>query len=108
MAKQSGSAVMLLAVIIGALSFAGLIASAVFRFGGKRRRGRAPPVRGEVRPIWDLDRDLERSERPLPFPVAAVHRPDIGVPLELHEADDPGEQDRIAQMMGRLARSAQN
>jgi hypothetical protein len=106
MAKQSGSAVMLLAVIVGALSVAGLIASAVFRVGGRRRRSRSdiPP---EVRPTWDLDRDLKRSAPPLPFPASAIHRPNIGAPLELQEADDPDERDRIEQMLERLARSAQ-
>jgi hypothetical protein len=106
MAKQSGSAVMLLAVIVGALSVAGLIASAVFRVGGRRRRSRSdiPP---EVRPTWDLDRDLKRSAPPLPFPASAIHRPNIGAPLELQEADDADERDRIEQMLERLARSAQ-
>jgi len=106
MAKQSGSAVMLLAVIVGALSVAGLIASAVFRAGGRRRRSRSdiPP---EVRPTWDLDRDLKRSAPPLPFPASAIHRPNIGAPLELQEADDADERNRIEQMLQRLARSAQ-
>jgi hypothetical protein len=107
MTKQSDSAVMLLAVIVGALSVAGLVASAVFRFGRPRRDRR--DVGAEVRQIWDLDRDLRHSGRPqpLPFPAAAAHRPNIGAPLELQEADDPDEQDRIAQMLTRLARSAQ-
>ncbi len=108
MAKQSGSATMLLAVMIGALSIAGLAASAIFRFGGKRRRGR-DDLRGEVRPIWDLDRDFRRSDRPLPFPASAVRRPNIGVPLELEEADDAdADRDRIEQMLARLARSTQS
>jgi hypothetical protein len=105
-AKQSGSAMMLLAVIVGALSVAGLAASAIFRFGGKRRRGREE-VRGEPRPIWDLDRDFRRGDRPLPFPASVV-RPNIGAPLELQEADDAGDRDRIEQMLARLARSAQS
>jgi hypothetical protein len=106
MAKQSGSAVMLLAVIVGALSVAGLIASAVFRVGGRRRRSRSDIPR-EVRPTWDLDRDLKRSAPPLPFPASAIHRPNIGAPLELQEAVDSDERDRIEQMLERLARSAQ-
>jgi hypothetical protein len=104
-AKQSGSAMMLLVVIVGALSVAGLAASAIFRFGGKRRRGREE-VGGEPRPIWDLDRDFRRNDRPLPFPASVV-RPNIGAPLELQEADDAGDRDRIEQMLARLARSAQ-
>jgi hypothetical protein len=107
MAKQSGSAMMLLAVVVGALSVAGLAASAIFRFGGKRRRGRED-IRGEVRPIWDLDRDFRRGDRPLPFPASAVRRPNIGVPLELQEADDADDRDRIEQMLARLARSTQS
>jgi hypothetical protein len=107
MTKQSDSAVMLIAVIVGALSVAGLVASAVFRFGKPRRdRGN---VGADVRQIWDTDRDLSRGARPqpLPFSTATVHRPNIGAPLELQEVDDPDEQDRIAQMLTRLARSAQ-
>ena len=107
MAKQSGSAMMLLVVMVGALSVAGLVASAMFRFGGKRRRG-DEDVRGEVRPIWDLDRDFRRSDRPLPFPASAARRPNIGMPLELEEADDSADRDRIEQMLARLARSAQS
>lgn len=109
MAKQSGSAVMLLAVVVGALSIAGLIASAVFRVGGRRRRGGSDIPR-EVRPTWDLDRDLKRSAPPLPFPASAIHRPNIGAPLELQEAQEThesDERDRIEQVLQRLARSAQ-
>jgi len=107
MAKQSGSAVMLLAVIIGALAVAGLIASMVFRVGRKRRRRRAGVPR-EVRPVfWDLGRNLGRRA-PLPFPASAVHRPNIGAPLELQETDDSADRDRIEQMLERLARSAQS
>jgi flagellar basal body-associated protein FliL len=106
MAKQSGSAVMLLAVIIGALAVAGLIASMVFRVGRKRRRRRAGVPR-EVRPVWDIDRNLRRRA-PLPFPASAVHRPNIGAPLELQETNDSADRDRIEQMLERLARSAQS
>ena len=105
MAKQSGSIVMLLAVIVGALSVAGLIASMVFRSGSKRRP-RAPTLE-EVRPIWDLDRELKRRRAPQPIPATAIQRPNIGAPLELQEADDSEERDRIEQMLERLARSAQ-
>ncbi len=105
MAKQSGSIVMLLAVIVGALSVAGLIASMVFRSGSKRRP-RSPTLE-EVRPIWDLDRELKRRRAPQPIPATAIQRPNIGAPLELQEADDSEERDRIEQMLERLARSAQ-
>jgi hypothetical protein len=118
MTKQSGSFVMLLAVIVGALSVAGLVASMVFRSGSKRRK---PPLTLEqVRPVWDLDRELKRRRAPSPFPTAAVTRPSIGLPLELQEAqqahreqeayretDEFDDRDRIAQMLSRLAKSAQ-
>jgi hypothetical protein len=103
---------MLLAVIVGALSVAGLIASMVFRSGSKRR-ARAPTLE-EVRPVWDFDRDLKRRRAPSAFPAEAVNRPNIGAPLELQEAQataqatsESSERDRIAQMLERLARSAQ-
>jgi len=108
MAKQSGSIVMLLAVVVGALSVAGLVASMVFRSGSKRRP-RAPTLE-DVRPVWDLDRDLKRRRAPVPFPATAIQRPNIGAPLELQEAEETnesGERDRIEQMLERLARSAQ-
>ena len=36
---------MLLIAILGALALAGLLGSAIFRFGGPRRTGRAPVAR---------------------------------------------------------------
>lgn len=105
LAKQSHSALMLLIVIVGALSFAGLVASAIVRFGGKRRHDRRE-IRGDRRPIWDLERG--DRPRPLPFPAEAARRPNIGAPRELRVADDADDQDRIAQMLARLARSAQS
>jgi hypothetical protein len=104
--KQSGSAMMLLAIVVGALSVAGLVASVVFS-SGKRRRGRKS-FGGEALPIWDIDRDLKRGDRPLPFPRQAAARPNIGAPRELNEPDDLDDRDRIEQMLARLARSAQN
>jgi hypothetical protein len=78
----------------------------VFRVGRKRRRRRAGVPR-EVRPVWDIDRNLRRRA-PLPFPASAVHRPNIGAPLELQETNDSADRDRIEQMLERLARSAQS
>jgi hypothetical protein len=106
-AKQSNSAMMLLAIIVGAFSVAGLVASVVFRTSGKRRRGRKS-FGGDALPIWDLDRDLKRGDRPLPFPRSAAARPNIGAPRELDEPDDLDDRDRIEQMLARLARSTQN
>jgi hypothetical protein len=107
LAKQSNSAMMLLAIIVGALSVAGLVASVVFRTSGKRRRGRKS-FGSDALPIWDIDRDLKRGDRPLPFPRSAAARPNIGAPRELDEPDDLDDRDRIEQMLARLARSTQN
>jgi hypothetical protein len=104
MTKKSNSALMLLIVIVGALSFAGLVASAIVRFGGKRQQGRKRVRRGH-RWAWDQERS---GRRPLPFPLDAVRRPNIGLPRELQVAEDTGEGDRITQMMARLARSVQH
>lgn len=105
MTKKSNSALMLLIVIVGALLFAGLVASAIVRFGGKRRQGRERVRRGH-RWAWDQERSGRR--RPSPFPFDAVRRPNIGLPRELQVAEDTDEGDRITQMMARLARSVQH
>ena len=97
-AKQSSSTQMLLIVIVGALSVAGLAASAV-GFGG-RRKTRARPIEGERRAIWQT----ALADAPLSSPFPAAARPHLGLPKELHEGDDP--DDRIAEMLVRLARSA--
>jgi hypothetical protein len=104
MTKKSNSALMLLLVIVGALSFAGLVASAIVRFGGKRQQG-AKRVRRGHRWTWDQERGGRRQ--PSPFPFDAVRRPNIGLPRELQVAEDTDQGDRITQMMARLARSAQ-
>jgi hypothetical protein len=56
-AKQSGAAHMLLIVILGALSIAGLIGSAVLRFGGTRPVGRRD-MRGDPRAADDPSRRI--------------------------------------------------
>jgi hypothetical protein len=98
-AKQSSSTQMLIIAIVGALSVAGLAASAV-GFGGWRK-GRPRAIEGERHDIWETTPN--EGSRSLPFPAAS--RPPIGLPKELHEADDP--DDKIAEMLVRLARSAQ-
>jgi hypothetical protein len=55
--KQSGSAHMLLIVILGALSIAGLIGSAVLRFGGARPVG-GRDLRGDPRAADDPNRRI--------------------------------------------------
>ena len=101
--KPSGSIQMLLIVIVGALSFAGLIGSAIFRFGSMRRAGRRQ-IRGDRRAIWDaVDND---RPSPTAYPAADVSMRRVDIPLKPREADDPN--DRIAEMLARLSRSAAN
>jgi hypothetical protein len=103
--RQSGSTQMLIIAIVGALSVAGLAASAV-GYGG-RRKLRLDDIeleadnRGDRRAIWETT----LADRPLPSPFAAALRPNIGIPRELREADDRDE--KIAEMLARLAKSAQ-
>ncbi len=105
--KQSGSTQMLIIAIVGALSVAGLAASAV-GYGG-RRKIRLDDIeveaenRGDRRAIWETT----LADRPLPSPFAAsaAIRPNIGIPRELREAQDPDH--KIAEMLARLAKSAQ-
>jgi hypothetical protein len=101
--KPSGSIRMLLVVIIGALSFAGLIGSAIFRFGSMRQAGRRQ-IRGGRRAIWDAA-DTDRPSPPA-YPRADVSMRRVDIPLKPREADDPN--DRIAEMLARLSRRAAN
>jgi hypothetical protein len=104
--KQSGSTQMLIIAVVGALSVAGLAASAV-GYGGRRKRLDDIELevgnRGDRRAIWETT----LADRPLPSPFAAsaAIRPNIGIPRELREAKDP--DNKIAEMLARLARSAQ-
>jgi hypothetical protein len=104
--KQSGSTQMLIIAIVGALSVAGLAASAV-GYGG-RRKSRVGEIQlesnGDRRAIWETT--LTDRPLPSPFPAPAALRPNIGIPRELREADDA--DDKIAEMLVRLARSAQS
>lgn len=81
--KQFGSIQMLLIVVVGALSLAGLMGSAIYRFGGMRWNGRRE-IRPERRAIWDLA-DNDRLS------------------LAASTADDP--KARIAAMTAQLSRS---
>ena len=99
--NQTGSIQMLLLVIFGALALAGLMGSAIFRFGSSRRID-PRDMRLDRRAIWDTV-SADRPSRPVyPNPDAPMRRLDM--PRELRTADDPDE--RIAQMLQRLARSA--
>jgi hypothetical protein len=101
--KQPGSIQMLLIIIAGALTFAGLIGSAIFRFGSMRQAGRRQ-IRGDRRAVWDLA-DTGRPS-PTAYPRADVSMRRVDIPRELREADDPN--DRIVEMLTRLSRSAAN
>ncbi len=101
--KQSGSIQTLLLVILSALALAGLIGSAVFRFGNLRWTGRRKiPVDRQA--IWE-SANIDRRSSPVGLDSGArIRRDDI--PWELRTADDPNG--RIEEMLARLARSATN
>jgi hypothetical protein len=104
--KPSGSTQLLIIAIVGALSVAGLAASAV-GYGGRRKRLDDIEIevetKGDRRAIWETT--LADRPRPSPFAASAAIRPNIGIPRELREAKDP--DDKIAEMLARLAKSAQ-
>jgi hypothetical protein len=98
---QSGAIQMLLIVIVGALSLAGLIGSAIFRFGSRRQPIRRK-ARGDRRVIWDsvnTDRPSPSTDR-----IAGVRQPRADVPRDLRGPDDPNA--RIAEMLAQLAKTA--
>jgi hypothetical protein len=113
--KQPVSMQTLLLVVIGALALAGLIGSAVFRFGSRRRNRR----RGSRRVNWDAAA-IDRPSRP-DYPRQRAPMPRVDVPRELRAANDPDAgianvraandgvaDDRITEMLARLARSSMN
>jgi len=103
-AKQSSSTQMLIIAIVGALSVAGLAASAV-GFGG-RRKNPTRPIDGDRRAIWEAT--FNEGPVPSPFLAEAASRPHIGLPKELRETRETNDsEDKIAEMLARLARSAQ-
>jgi hypothetical protein len=95
---------MLLIAILGALAFAGLLASAIFRLSGRRRNS----SRVDRRVNWDS----VRTDRPSLSDEARAARsmrergllPQGSLPRELRAADDPDE--RIAQLLSRPPRRA--
>jgi hypothetical protein len=99
--KQSGSPQMLFIVMMGALVLAGIMGSAIFRFGGRSQAGRRQ-TRGDRRAIWDsVD-----GNRPWPpaHPRANISMRRDDISGELPQADDTN--DRIAAMLARLSKSA--
>jgi hypothetical protein len=99
--SEPGSIQMLLVVIFGALALAGLIGSAIFRFGSSRRISRSD-IRLDRRAIWDSP-DTDQAS-PSIYPNSAVPTRRVEIPRELREANDPNG--RIEAMLERLARSA--
>ena len=111
---RSGSIPMLSIVMITALALAGLIGSAIVRFGGRRRRGRID-VAMDRDAMWDAIGTDPRSPLPNPNPAArAPRRPgftpprELQVPRELPTAQRAPQHrdDGITEMLARLARSA--
>lgn len=101
--KQPGSIQTLLLVILGALALAGLIGSAVFRFGNLRWIGRRT-IQVDRQAIWETANIDRRSPTVDLDSGARIRRDEI--PWELRTADDPNG--RIEDMLARLARSATN
>ena len=101
--KQPGSIQTLLLVILGALALAGLIGSAVFRFGNLRWIGRRT-IQVDRQAIWETA-NIDRRSPTVDFDSGARIRRDE-IPWELRTADDPNG--RIEDMLTRLARSATN
>jgi hypothetical protein len=92
------SILMLLIAIVGALSFAGLLGSTIFRLGGRRPVQR-PAVRGDRRAIWDSI--VPDRPPPLANPGSSPR-----IPRDPRPPDDPNR--RVAEMLARLSRSAAN
>jgi hypothetical protein len=108
---RSGSIPMLSVVMIGALALAGLIGSAIVRFGGRRRRNRSD-IAVDRDAIWDAISTEPRSSRAAPDAIVRMPRsPGFTLPRELQMADHAAnrqdrQDDRITEMLARLARSA--
>ena len=111
-ARQTGSIQTLLIVIIGALSLAGLMGSAIFRFGSMRWTGGRDVGgdRRDRRAIWDSvsPSPMAYPSSDAPMPVADISRetrliPRV-IPLETRAPDDPNR--RITEMLARLSRTA--
>jgi len=99
--KQSGSVQMLLLVMMGALVLAGVMGSAIFRFGGMRQAGRRQTC-SDRHAIWNSV-DADRPSPPA-YPPAEASMRRVDIPRELRHADDP--DDRIAEMLARLSKGA--
>jgi hypothetical protein len=105
---------MLSIVMITALALAGLIGSAIVRFGGRRRRSRID-IAMDRDAMWDAIGTDPRSALPQPNAAARVpRRPGFTLPRELQVPREPPiaqrapqhRDDGITEMLARLARSA--
>jgi hypothetical protein len=104
---RSGSIPMLSVVMIGALLLAGLIGSAIVRFGSRRRRS-GNEIAVDRDAIWDAIR-TEPTSAPASPAAPMPRRPGFTLPRELQMADHATadrQDDRIGEMLARLARSA--
>jgi hypothetical protein len=98
--KSPGSVRMVLLAVIGALSFAGLMGGAIFRYGGGAWSSGRRDSGNDRRAIWD-SAAIDRGPPPgFPHPRARV--PGADIPREPRAADDPNR--RIAEMLAQLAR----
>jgi len=100
--RPSGSIRMVLLAIIGALSLAGLMGSAIFRLGGGTLRIGRRDIRGDRRATRDLAGSDRRSQPAYPHAGARMWRTDSS--REPRAADDPDR--RIAEMLARLSRGS--
>ena len=125
-AKPAVSLQTLLMVVAGALALAGLIASAIFRFGSARRT--APnAARGRRRVVWETADSARQSPPPRPSPLRQAP-PRQSPPLQsppwgdvdqfkrrpepapgFHAVSNPDERlDRISEMLERMSKQASN
>jgi len=107
--RQSGSIQTLLLVLAGALALAGLIGAVIVRLGRTR------PPRYEFPANRRAPWDSMQADGPSPpifddgeTPMRRTHAPGwrADIPRDPHAPDDP--QQRVTQMLARLARSAAN
>jgi hypothetical protein len=94
--KSPGSIRMVLLAIIGALSLAGLMGSAIFGFAAGTWRSGRGDIRNDRTAIWDQARTDRRPPPAFPDPVVRMREP--------RATDDPDR--RIAEMLAQLARKA--
>ncbi len=110
---HSGSIPMLSIVMVGALSLAGLVGSLIMRFGGRRRRevdlgheAMWDTVGTEPQPSHAIEPRPSRQAQPAP--ARTPRRPGFTLPREMPATNPAADRqdDRIAEMLTRLARSA--